>query len=85
VRYQFIEGHRQEFPARLMCRALEVSAGGYYEWRRRPPSARQEHGEALAAEIKLIHQEVKARYGRPRIHAELVARGTRAASTPWPS
>ena len=58
-----------------MCRVLEVSTGGYYEWRRRPPSARQERSEALAAQIKVIHQEVKARYGSPRIHAELVARG----------
>ncbi len=75
MRYEFIEGHRQQFPTRLMCRVLEVSTGGYYQWRRRPPSARQERGEALAAKIKVIHQEVKARYGSPRIHAELVARG----------
>jgi putative transposase len=75
MRYQFIEGHRQEFPTRLMCRVLEVSTGGYSEWWRRPSSARQERSEALAAEIKVIHQEVKARYGSPRIHAELVARG----------
>jgi len=75
VRYEFIEGHRQQWPTRLMCRVLEVSTGGYYEWRRRPPSARQERSEALAAEIKVIHKEVKARYGSPRIHAELVARG----------
>ena len=75
MRYQFIEGHRQEFPTRLMCRVLGVSTGGYYQWRRRPPSARQERSETLAAEIKSIHREVKARYGSPRIHAELVARG----------
>ncbi len=75
MRYEFIEGHRQQWPTRLMCRVLEVSTGGYYEWRRRPPSARQERSEALAAEIKVIHKEVKARYGSPRIHAELVARG----------
>ena len=75
MRYQFIDDHRPEFPTRLMCRVLEVSTGGYYQWRRRPPSARQERVEALAAEIKVIHQEVKARYGSPRIHAELVARG----------
>lgn len=75
MRYEFIEGHRQQWPTRLMCRALDVSTGGYYQWRRRPPSARQERGEALAAEIKAIHEEVKARYGSPRIHAELVARG----------
>ena len=75
MRYEFIEGHRQEFPTRLMGRVLEVSTGGYYQWRHRPPSARQKWREALAAQIKVIHQEVKARYGRPRIHAELAARG----------
>jgi len=58
-----------------MCRVLEVSTGGYYQWRRRPPGARRERRGALVAEIKVIHQEVKARYGSPRIHAELVARG----------
>jgi transposase InsO family protein len=75
MRYQFIDDHRQEFPTRLMCRVLEVSTGGYYQWRRRPPGARQERREALVAEIKVIHQEVKARYGSPRMHAELLARG----------
>jgi putative transposase len=75
MRYQFIEGHRQQWPTRLMCQVLDVSTGGYYQWRIRPPSARQERGEALVAEIKSIHREVKARYGSPRIHAELVARG----------
>ena len=75
MRYQFIDDHRQEFPTRLMCRLLGVSTGGYYRWRRRPPGARQERSEALIAEIKVIHQEVKARYGSPRVHAELVARG----------
>ena len=75
MRYEFIEGHRKQWPTRLMCQVLDVSTGGYYQWRSRPPSARQERGEGLIAEIKSIHQEVKARYGSPRIHAELVARG----------
>ena len=75
MRYQFIEDHRQEWPTRLMCRTLEVSTGGYYQWRHRPACPAQERRVALADEIKTIHQEVKARYGSPRIHAELVARG----------
>jgi transposase InsO family protein len=58
-----------------MCRVLRVSAGGSYDWRGRPASARTGRREALAASIKAIHGEVKARYGRPRMHAELVARG----------
>jgi putative transposase len=75
MKYQFIDDHRQEWPVRLICEVLEVSPGGHYGWRRRPPCARQERREILAAEIEAIHREVKARYGSPRIHAELVARG----------
>jgi transposase InsO family protein len=74
VRYQFIEAHRETWPVRLMCQVLGVSTGGYYGWRR-PPCARQRRREALVAEIRAIHHEVKARYGSPRVHAELVARG----------
>jgi transposase InsO family protein len=58
-----------------MCRALGVSRAGYYAWRARKPSAAEIRREELTAEVKQIHEEVKGRYGSPRIHAELVARG----------
>jgi transposase InsO family protein len=58
-----------------MCRVLRVSAGGYYDWRRRPQGLRAARKDALVVAIKAIHGEVKARYGSPRIHAELIARG----------
>jgi transposase InsO family protein len=58
-----------------MCHVLAVAPGGYYGWRRRPVSPRARRREALADAIKAVHGEVKARYGSPRIHAELVARG----------
>jgi putative transposase len=75
MRYDFVEAHRDRWPVRLMCRVLAVSAGGYYDWRGRPQSPMTERREALVVAIKAIHGEVKARYGSPRIHAELVARG----------
>ena len=75
MRYDFIEAHRGRWPVRLMCRVLDVSAGGYYGWRGRPQSDRSQRSDALVVAIKAIHAEVKARYGSPRIHAELVARG----------
>jgi transposase InsO family protein len=75
MRYQFVEGHRDRWPVRLMCQVLGVSPGGYYDWRRRPPGPRQQRREALVAAIQAVHGEMKARYGSPRIHAELVARG----------
>ena len=75
VRYRFIEGHARSGPSRLMCRVLEVSTAGYYAWRVGPPPPARSGGEALLVEIRAIHAEVKARYGSPRIHAELAARG----------
>jgi putative transposase len=75
MRYGFVEGHRGRWPVRLMCRVLRVSPGGYYDWRGRPASSRTRAREALVVAIKAVHGEVKARYGSPRIHAELVARG----------
>ena len=60
---------------RLLCDTLEVSSAGYYAWRDRPTSARRERRDALVVDIRAVHAEVKARYGGPRIHAELAARG----------
>ena len=40
-----------------------------------PRSDRQQQRDALLVEIRAIHAQFKARYGSPRIHAELVARG----------
>jgi putative transposase len=73
--FRFIDAHRQQWSVRLLCSALEVSPAGYYAWRDRPASARQQRHDALVVEIRAIHAEVKHRYGSPRIHAELAARG----------
>ena len=77
MRYDFVERHRGRWPVRLMCRVLAVSPGGYYDWRGRPASHSMQRQDALVVAIKAVHGEVKARYGSPRVHAELVARGTR--------
>jgi putative transposase len=75
VTFRFIEEHRQEWPVRLLCETLEVSPAGYYAWRGRGPSDRQRRRDALAVEVRAIHAEVRGRYGSPRVHAELNARG----------
>jgi beta-phosphoglucomutase-like phosphatase (HAD superfamily) len=75
MRYDFVERHRDRWPVRTMCRVLRVSPGGYYGWRGRPRSSRATKRDALVVAIKAVHAEVKARYGSPRVHAELAARG----------
>ena len=73
--FAWIEERKGEWPIALMCRVLEVSRSGYYAWLSRKPSAAAVRREELTEEVKEIHAEVKARYGSPRIHAELVGRG----------
>jgi len=73
--FRFIDEHKDWWPVRLLCDTLEVSPAGYYAWRQRPRSARQQRRDTLLVEIRAAHTEAKARYGSPRIHAELVARG----------
>ena len=73
--YTFIEQHASDWPIAVLCEALGVSAAGYYSWQVRAPSPRQQRRDAMLVEIRSAHAEAKARYGSPRIHAELEARG----------
>lgn len=57
-----------------MCRVLEVSRGGFYQWLKRPASQRSVENGRLLLAIRAIHQESRGTYGSPRIHAQL--RGT---------
>jgi putative transposase len=75
VTFRFIQEHCEQWPVRLLCAALGVSPAGFYAWRERPVSVRQQRQDALVEEIRAIHAEFKARYGSPRVQAELAARG----------
>jgi putative transposase len=58
-----------------MCRVLEVSASGYYAWRKRPASKRAQGDAVLLRQIRTAHEASRGTYGVPRIHAELRAAG----------
>jgi transposase InsO family protein len=75
VSYAFIDEHQTQWPITWMCEALDVSPAGYYDWRDRDASLRQQRRDGLLVAIEAVHAEVKARYGSPRIHAELADRG----------
>lgn len=75
--FRFITAHSNQWPVMVMCDTLGASTAGYYAWRERPISAAQRRRDGLLVNIEVIHAQVKARYGSPRIHAELRARGQR--------
>src|SRR5690242_4930414 len=76
MKYAFIDTHRGEYPVSRLCSALNVAESGYYAWKKRTPSQRQQEDERLGMQIKQIYQSNRHVYGSPRIHAELKAQGT---------
>jgi transposase InsO family protein len=79
MRYRAIQQHDRRYPIRLMCRALAVSAGGYYAWKGRPESRRARHNRILLSEIRGVHRESRETYGSPSIWDALVKRGHRVS------
>lgn len=75
MRYRAIQEHDRRYPIRLMCRALTVSAAGYYAWRTRPESPRSADTRTLLSAIRVIHQESRETYGSPSIWDALIKQG----------
>src|SRR3954464_6109172 len=77
MKFQFIRDHHEYFPVRLMCRVLEASPSGFYDWLRRPQSRRAAEGRALVEKIQAVHSDSRQTYGSPRVHASLKVEGYR--------
>ena len=58
-----------------MCEIMQVSRSGYYSWRKRGKSSRQQERERLLPKVKTIHRQAKETYGARRISEELIAQG----------
>ena len=54
-----------------MCRALGVSASGFYDWFNRPPSMRQQANTKLLGQIQASFAASDKTYGSPRIVCDL--------------
>lgn len=59
-----------------LCKILRVSVSGYYAWKSRLPSERDEANELLKAQIIDIHRRSRGNYGSPKITEELRNQGT---------
>lgn len=73
MKHQFIDDHSHHHCVRTLCKALNVSASGYYAACERPPSARTQRQVELTAHIRAIHVVSRLTYGAPRVHVELAA------------
>ena len=76
--YTFIARERNTWPVVRMCRVLEVSVSGFYDWLKRPPSPRAQADEQLTRRIRAVHERSRQTYGYLRVHAQLRDEGVRA-------
>lgn len=77
MKFQMVETVHAEddIEVTLLCRTLEVSKSGYYAWRNRPESIREQENRSLLVEIREIHAKSRGTYGSPRITEILRDRG----------
>ena len=58
-----------------MCRWLQVSRSGYYEWLNRPPSATAQRRQLLKVKVEALFEASDGTYGYRRLHEALVSGG----------
>ncbi|WP_437492351.1 IS3 family transposase [Sorangium sp. So ce1014] len=75
VKFAFIDAEKVHYPVLVLCAVLQVARSGYYAWAKRSESPRAKADALLGAHIRAVHQKSRGRYGSPRVHAELRARG----------
>ena len=71
MRFLFIRAEKAKYPCTVLCRVLEVSRSGYYEFEKRVPSKRASADQELTIQIQEVHQKSRQTYGSTRVHREL--------------
>lgn len=64
-----------------MCKVLNVSKSGYFDWRRRDSSAREAKRNELVVKIERIHLGSRKTYGSPRVYRTLKGMGEKCSKT----
>jgi putative transposase len=75
VKYAFIEEHHRQFSLAAMCRVLDVSRSGYYDWLGRDESQRAVNNRVLLEHVRRIHVQFRQRYGIVKCWKQLNAEG----------
>ena len=70
-RYAFIRAEKARHNIAILCRVLNVSRSGYYDWDKRKPSRRTRENASIVREIRQIHTTSKGCYGQRRMVAAL--------------
>ena len=78
MKFAFVKANRSKaWPAGAICRVLDVTRPGFYQWLGRKPSKHRQRRQKLAAAVRRVHAQSRRTYGSPRVHEQLVAEGER--------
>jgi len=73
--FALIDAKRADVSVATACRVLGVSESGFYAWKNRRASPRQQRDMILLAHIRAEFSTSNETYGSPRMHAELKESG----------
>lgn len=77
MKFDFIRVQKAFHAVRTLCRVLDVSRSGFYDWSQRSASKRSVDDSRIVAEVAAVFDEHKGRYGSVRITSELRDKGVR--------
>jgi transposase InsO family protein len=69
--FEIIRAEAADFPVRLLCSLLGVSASGYYAYLSRERSVRRDTDVRVTTKIRAIHARTRGVYGSRRVVREL--------------
>ena len=75
MKFAFIAKHRNVWPVRWLCEALDVSRSGFNAWLVRGLSARARHDEELTGSVRTSFLNSGRTYGARRVWRDVLADG----------
>jgi hypothetical protein len=63
LRFQIIDAAKMVYSLPLLCKVMKVSHNGFYSWKTRQKSTRQQEWERLVSKVKEISRQTKASDG----------------------
>lgn len=60
-----------QYPVRSLCRVLEVTRSGFYQWRGKLPGPRAQANKQLLEQVRQVFDQSRQTYGSPRVARQL--------------
>lgn len=71
MKYRFINDHRHVYRMAILCRVMQVSRGGFYQWVYKPLSDKALEDQRLLALIRHSYEAINGVHGTRRVLGDL--------------